>query len=138
MSKQLILNLPDNLYERVQQVAQAERDDAMNVVLRVLDEALPHTHPDESKHDWSEPDEAVEREMEAYITLHPMLKAKYFGKHVAIYGGKLIDFDENPDALYARIDEKYPDEFVWLSKVEEEAMPTLVFRSPRLVINSGV
>jgi hypothetical protein len=64
--------------------------------------------------------------MEAYIGMHSMLKEKYFGKHVAIYGGKLIDFDQDPDALYVRIDEKYPDEFVWLSKVEEEAMPTLI------------
>ena len=39
--------------------------------------------------------------------------------------------DDNFAALYARIDAKYPDEFVWLTPVEEEAIPTIVVRSPR-------
>ncbi len=76
---------------------------------------------------------AVEREMQAYIALHPRLKEKYLGQHVAIYDGKLIDVDEDYGALYQRIDAQYPDEFVWLATVEEEAMPTLIFRSPRLL-----
>jgi hypothetical protein len=83
--------------------------------------------------DVAEEDAAVEREMQAYIALHPMLKEKYLGQHVAIYDGQLIDVDEDFDALYRRIDVQYPDEFVWLATVEEEAMPTLVFRSPRLL-----
>ena len=29
--------------------------------------------------------------MEAFIAMHPMLKEKYMGEHVAIYDGKLID-----------------------------------------------
>lgn len=136
MSKQMILDLPDNLYERVQQVAQAEREDAINVVLRLLDEALPHALPHTVEQSWSEPDEAVEREMHAYVTMHSILKEKYFGKYVAVYGGKLIDVDDSYDELFDRIDDHYPDTFVWMSKVEEEALPTLVFRSPRLIQNA--
>jgi hypothetical protein len=81
--------------------------------------------------DWSEPNEAVDREMQAYVAMHPQLKQQFLGKHVAIYGGELIDMDDNFAALYARIDAKYPDEFVWLTPVEEEAIPTIVVRSPR-------
>jgi hypothetical protein len=77
-------------------------------------------------------DVAVEREMQAYIALHPQLKDKYLGQHVAIYGGKLIDTDRDYMALYKRIEIRYPREFVWLTTVQEEAMPTLIFRSPRL------
>jgi hypothetical protein len=78
---------------------------------------------------------AVKREMQAYITLHPMLKEKYLGQHVAIYEGKLIDVDQDYGALCQRIDAQYPNEFVWLATVGEEAMPTLVFRSPRLLVS---
>jgi hypothetical protein len=60
----------------------------------------------------SEPDPAVDREMEAYIAMHPMLKEKYFGKYVAVYHGELIDYDEDQESLYIRIDEQYPEEFV--------------------------
>jgi hypothetical protein len=47
----------------------------------------------------------------------------------------LIDHDPDHEALYRRIDAQYPDEFVWISPVEEEAIPTLVFRSPRIEWN---
>lgn len=42
-----------------------------------------------------------------------------------------MDHDEDGGELYKRIDQQYPEDFVWLSKVEEEAIPTLHFRSPR-------
>jgi hypothetical protein len=51
---------------------------------------------------------------------------------VAIYDGKLIDHDQDFIRLYERIEAIYPNEFVWLATVEEEAMPTLISRSPRL------
>ena len=82
--------------------------------------------------DWTEPDPAADREMEAYIALHPLLKEQYFGKHVAIYQGKLIDYDDDPGALFERIDAQYPDEFVWLTQVRPEPIQTIVIRSPRL------
>ena len=77
-------------------------------------------------------DEKPTPEMAAYIAMHPMLKEQYFGQYVAIYQGKLIDHDTDRKALYLRIDEKYPDEFVWISPVEEDPIPTVVFRSPHL------
>jgi len=75
----------------------------------------------------------VMREMEAYITLHPALKAAYMGQHVAILDGQLIDHDSDPAALYERIAARYPDRFVWLTAVEEKPLATLRFRSPRIV-----
>ncbi|MCE7989474.1 MAG: hypothetical protein DYG89_50625 [Caldilinea sp. CFX5] len=77
-------------------------------------------------------DEEPTPEMQAFIAMHPMLKKQYFGQYVAIYQNKVIDHDRDRQALYLRIDEKYPDDFVWISPVEEEPIPTLVFRSPRL------
>lgn len=74
--------------------------------------------------------------MDAYVALHPSLKANYFGEHVAILEGQLVDHDPDPAALYQRIAAQYPDRFVWLTVVEEEPLTTLAFRSPRIVPQS--
>ncbi len=103
----------------------------MDVVERILDEALLGTPDEAGWTDLSEPDEAADREMQAYIELHPLLKQQYFGKYVAIYGGKLIDSDDNFEALYDRVDQTYPNEFVWMSKVGDEPIETFTVRSPR-------
>lgn len=83
--------------------------------------------------EWSEPDPAVERERDAFIAMHPMLKERYSDQYVAIHDGALIDQDHDYAALYARIDRAYPDEFVWLAAVMDEPLPTIHHRSPRLI-----
>ncbi len=101
------------------------------VIAALLDEALP---PAEEAAIFSEADEAaITREMEAYVALHPLLKADYLGQYVAILDGQLVDHDGDPSALYQRIVARYGDRFVWLTAVEEEPLTTLVFRSPRMV-----
>jgi hypothetical protein len=77
-------------------------------------------------------DDVATPEMQAYLTLHPMLKEKYLGQYVAIYQGALIDHDTDHEALYQRIDAQYPNEFVWISQVEREPIPTLISRSIRM------
>ena len=129
MAEQVSITIPQPIYRRVRELARLRNRTVDDVLVEVLDQALP---PD-AMPDVADEDAAVEREMQAYIALHPMLKEKYLGQHVAIYNGQLIDVDEDYGALYQRIDAQYPDEFVWLATVEEEAMPTLVFRSPRLL-----
>ncbi len=128
MAEQINISIPQTLYRRVRVLARARKQPVDDVLVEVLDQALP---PDDES-DITDEEAAVEREMQAYIALHPMLKKKYLGQHVAIFGGQLIDVDEDYGALYERIDAQYPDQFVWLATVEEEAIPTLVFRSPRL------
>lgn len=81
--------------------------------------------------DLSESDETVDRETQAYIQLHPFLLQNYFGKFVAVHGGKLIDHAEDFDTLYERIIAEYPDEFVWISEVKDEPIETFTVRSPR-------
>jgi hypothetical protein len=65
------------------------------------------------------PDANVERERAAYLRLYPQLQQTHSGEYVAIYGGHLVDFDTDEAALFARIDDKYPDEFVWLAFVDD-------------------
>ena len=75
----------------------------------------------------SESDEIATPEMKTYIALHLILKQKYFGQYVAIYQGKLIGHDRERETLYRRIDAQYPDKFVWISRVEEDAISTRAF-----------
>jgi hypothetical protein len=61
------------------------------------------------------------------------LNAQYAGGYVAIYNGQLVDHDTDYGALFERIDDRYPDTFVWLTRVGDESMGTIRFRSPRFV-----
>ena len=129
MTEYINVSISQTLYRRARKLAHARNQPVDDVLAEVLDEALPVNDEPSS----TDEDVAVEREMQAYITLHPELIEKYFGQHVAILGGQMIDVDADYDALYERIDAKYPDQFVWLTKVEEDPVPTLVFRSPRFL-----
>ena len=126
MIEQITISILQNLYRRARDLARHRNRSVDDVMVELLDDILP---PDENGEVDDEEETTVKREMQAYITLHPTLKEKYLGQHVAIYGGKLIDTDPNYGALYQRIDAQYPDQFVWLATVEEEAMPTLTFLS---------
>lgn len=76
-------------------------------------------------------DNATEREREAFIRLHPTLVQQYPGEHVAIYGGELVDHDKDALKLSLRISKAYPNEFVWLAPLKDQAIEEWVFRSPR-------
>ena len=138
------LLLPDQLYEQVKHLAQQQQQ-ALDTLLveeiaRTIStktaieiDASPVSY-DHSELDY-QPDKAVEQERQAYLAMHEFLKENFFGKHVAIYQGQLIDFDDDFDALYERIDAKYPDVFVWLDTVADEPMEAISLRSPLFVEN---
>ena len=131
MVEYVTVSIPEALLHRARKLARVRRRRVDTVIAELLDEALP---PAKEAAIPSEADEAaITREMEAYVALHPSLKANYLGQYVAILDGQLVDHDGDPSALYQRIVARYGDRFVWLTAVEEEALTTLVFRSPRIV-----
>jgi hypothetical protein len=136
MSSQVTLIIPDSLFTRAKQLTQVRKEKSADELVDLLDQILASVERSEAEIDeeeaWVEEDPAVEREMQAYIAMHPVLKKTHFGKHVAIYEGRLIDADDDYDTLTRRIDAQYPDQFVWVSTVDEEPIKTFVFRSPRL------
>jgi hypothetical protein len=133
MAEQVMIPIPRTLYEQAARLARLRNQDVTAVVVEALADMLPPAQNDAEFVDLSEPDEAAEREMQAYLALHPTLKKTHFGRHVAIYNGELVDEDEDYEALYTRIDQQYPDEFVWITTIEEQPISTLTFRSPRFV-----
>ncbi|MEI2611762.1 MAG: DUF5678 domain-containing protein [Candidatus Promineifilaceae bacterium] len=122
------VDISEKLYARARRVAQTRHQEVSELIATILDENLPPLVAVEE-----EIDAAADREMNAYIAMHPELKAKFLGKHVAVHGGQLVDMDDDYEALYLRIDKKYPDQYVWLTTVREEPIPTLTFRSPRIL-----
>lgn len=127
MTLQVTIPLSENTYNRVQRWAQLRRQEIGAAISDYLTETLPESDlyvvpPAES-------DDDVEREKQAYIRLHATLKETHLGKYVAIHASQLIDEDENYGALFERIDARYPDQFVWMSKVEDEPIKTIFTRS---------
>lgn len=127
MAHQVLLTIPNGIFNRARQLAnrQARRVEDVLADAIMLDEA-------EDFIDWSEPDEALDREMEAYIAMHPQLKQTMMGKHVAIIGGKLVDHDDAFEPLYERILRDHPNQVMWLTEVGEEPIGTLNLPSFRL------
>ncbi|MEZ4620265.1 MAG: hypothetical protein R2867_32815 [Caldilineaceae bacterium] len=131
MSAQVSITLSEALSRRVRQLAQQHQEEVVVLVERVLDEALPTPVNQAMRFDLSEPDEHANAEMQAYIAMHPSLKATHYGKHVAIFNGKLVDADDDFDVLFDRVNAAYPHQFVWISKVGDEPIETFTVRSPR-------
>ena len=134
MSEYVSVSIPESLARRARELARVRRRPLDAVIAEVLDKALPPSSPTLETDDRE--DAAAVREMEAYSTLHPTLRKTHLGQHVAILDGQLVDHDSSPEALYQRIVARYPDRFVWQTKVEDEPLATLRFRSPRLISHS--
>lgn len=131
MTRYVNVPLPDSTYQRVKQWADLRQQGVAEAIADYLANTLPATRPFVIPP--AEPDVQVEREKAAYLQLYPELREKYPGQFVAIHEGQLVDHDQEYEALFERIDDRYPDTFVWLAKVEEEPISTIVFRSPRFV-----
>lgn len=131
MTVTVTLDLNDAIWRRARRLAERQQQAVADALVDWLAETLP---PSEQSHAPADDavDVAVEREMRAYITLHPLLRQQYLGHYVAIFGGQLVDHDADYEALCDRIDALYPDRFVWLTQVGSEPIQTLAFRSPRL------
>ncbi len=67
----------------------------------------------------------MQREVEAFREQHAQLLETYPGEFVAISEGKVVDHDLDQLALFTRIDERFPDRPVLVTKVS--AMPEEVY-----------
>lgn len=132
MATEVNLTLPDHLYLRARQLAEAQQQSLQTVLLHELTKSIL---PDEV--DYAavsiQQEERVGREKQAYRALHANLWVQYPNHHVAIYQGKLVDHDQDGIALSRRIYARYPDEFVLIKQVEPQPERTLRFRSPRFI-----
>jgi hypothetical protein len=77
MTTQVLLDLPDPVYERAQRLAQRRRQGVAALLGEVLDHGLARIGADDELEEWRPANAVVEREMRAYVALHPQLKTKF-------------------------------------------------------------
>jgi hypothetical protein len=133
MGTKVTIQLPDGLYHKTQRYARLHRQGMDEAISTLIEQGLASGDENIERIEGAESDPAVEREMHAYMAMHPILKQEYMGEHVAIFHGKLVDHDLDFAALFERIEQTYADDFVWLAKVEDEPLPTIYHRPVRLI-----
>lgn len=119
MGKQILLTIPDDIFQRAERLAHQTDQDMDEVVAESLVMSLPVLEE-------RLPDPEVQVEAEAFRRLHPILWQNYPGEYAAIFQGQLVDHDPDLNALYERIEERYPDVFVLVRPVREE--PEIVYQ----------
>ena len=131
------IDLPPDLYERVHRMAQHRHRPVPELIADALDLAEENDNTDSyaGSINWAEPDEAVEREQMAYRSLHSHLWATYPNQYVAVFDGVLIDHDSDGAALSERIEQRYPEQFGLIRRVEQPAERVLYFRSPKIMMH---
>ena len=112
------LTIPQQLYERVQHIAQRQQRNVDDVAREALEQIVSHW-------ELSSVSQEKEREKEAFRQLHAALLEEYAGEYAAISGGKLVDHDADRAALFARIEKQYPNQFVLIRPVRSE--PEIVY-----------
>lgn len=133
--------LPDKLLVQLRRTAQQDGLSLPRLFEKMLDAYLVSHRQVESQSSTGVPEsipeaalsDPIDREIAAFFELHPSLVNRYPGHYVAIYQGQLIDHDADKLALFTRIEEAYPDEFVLLRPVQEQPEREFYFRSPRYI-----
>lgn len=132
MTTQVVLEIDDNIYHQAELLAQKSQ----RPVAKVLAEAIVLSKPRDPTVTWSdEPllNQAMDREIETFHALHADLWQRYPGQYVAIYNQQVVDHDPELALLYARSQEKYPEQLVLIRQIEIDPEPVVYFRSPRLI-----
>ncbi len=131
MTQTITVPLSDRSYRRIKRWAEKRDQDVGDAIAEFLAQNLP----DEGGLGIppAEADPEVAQEKAAYLRLYPELKTQYAGQYVAIHDVQLVDHDANYRVLFERIDDRFPNRFVWLTRVEDEPIGTLTFHFPRVV-----
>ena len=133
MALNINLNLSEKTYEKFLRLAKQRQQNIVDFLQDYLeDDELRLIIESHTVIDLSESDSDVEQEQAAYIGMHSKLKERHLGEYVAIYQGKLIDYDSDYGSLFERIQSNFPDTFVWITRVENEAEPVRYWRSSRI------
>lgn len=75
----------------------------------------------------------IDAEFSHYQAMHAQLKEQYYGQHVAIHNGQLIDHDADLGALVRRVRQRLGHTPVLITEVSEKAMQEYTTHSFRVV-----
>lgn len=125
MTTEILLSIPDDLYDQMQQEAVFSRRDVSDIVIETLAEKyqLFPADPRRAK---------MEQEEAAFKALHPKLVKQYLGQYVAVYEGQVVDHDQDIVHLMQRVRPKLPEQVVLYRKVETISEVIIRVRHPRI------
>lgn len=124
MSIQVVLDVPDEIYEQVEKLAVTTERDIADVLLETIARTFSPFPVDPNR-------SVMIQNVETYRELHAELVMTHLGQYVAICEGKLVDFDADPVTLLQRVRTLYPDKVVLRRKVETVSERQLQFRHSR-------
>lgn len=120
--------LPPNLIERVRRLAKRQARSLDDVMTEAVERGLPLLEVFDAPTGW-------ELEADAFARMYPTWRAEYTGEYVAVYQGRLIDHDAAFGPLLERINVQYPDEFVLIRPIRDEAEIVYEHRSIRWAVD---
>jgi hypothetical protein len=135
-SIQVTLDIPLDLYQRAERMASLTQRKVTDVIATSIHLEKTDIEAEETPTETIE-DQSVARERAAFIALHPVLLEKYADEEVAIYGGQVVDHDQDGVALSLRIYQRFPDDFVWIAPVTSSPIEEWHVYSPRFEEMSG-
>lgn len=127
MSTQVVLTVPDDLYQRVEAVATDTRRRVDELLIESITRSFAVGSADPAR-------SAMEANVAAYRRLHPKLVKTHLGQYVAICEGKLVDYDLDPVSLLGRIRSRFPGQTVLRRKVDAVVEQEIRIRHPRIEV----
>jgi hypothetical protein len=123
------INLPENLYRRLERIAKASNRKVDEVVAEHLHATLPPV-------DDNQESAAMEIEEAAFQSMHAELLQKYPGEFVAVFQGEVVDHDTDQSKLLQRRAAKYPGKVVMIAQVLPEVEEVYYHHSIRWISKS--
>ena len=126
--------LPERTYDLFQQFAQERHQGIAEAIAEYLAQNPPvFTQAEIEPPVAPAVDATIRQEKQAYLRMHKQLWQQYPHHYVAIKGGLLVDHHTDKLALYTRIEQRYPTQFVLMRRVEAAPERTYTFHSIRLL-----
>ena len=111
MGTQVVLDVPEEVYRQVEELAITMECDITDVLLETVTRTISPFPVD--------PDRSVmNQNVETYKELHAELVMTHLGQFVAICDGRLVDHDPDPVSHLQRVRTRYPEKVVLRRKVE--------------------
>ena len=129
MSTQILLTVPDELYQQVEKVADATRRNISDLLVETITRSFAPLPVDTNR-------AKMNQNVAAYKRLHPQLLKSYLGEYVAIHEGQLVDHDQDPIVLLQRMRSNYPEQVILRRRVEPIVEREIQIRHPRIEFES--
>lgn len=111
MGTQVVLDVPEEVYRRVEELAVTTERDISDVLLETVTRTFSPfpVNPGPS---------VMNQNVETYKELHAGLVMAHLGQFVAICDGRLVDHDPDPVSLLQRVRTRFPEKVALRRKVE--------------------